>query len=454
MESSNSRTLILSRILHAGYIVDFAGKNILIDPIFENPFSENCYAYPMVEFDHEQIKKLQPDAVFISHYHDDHCSFVSLNLLDKNTPIYVYCLHEELFCMLEELGFTHVHSLKLNSPIQIGSIEITPLRALDADVDSIFHIKAGDYNLLNVVDSWIDDDTLHLLSKTAKWDMILWPFQTMREIEVLAPRNTEQAAEHLPEEWIAQLKILKPKILVPSSCQFSMESWSWYNQAFFPITYAQFQKEIEQAVPEIKVMRMNPSVSIELKNGNALRSSALPWIKPIGEQDVDYDYQAHALPTHTSEIAKQFRPLESWQLEKVLQFCQSDLLTELNSMELPTDDYFAKQRHWRLLAYNHLGEAVKFDYELKDGKLSFLRAEDTEVSWLTEIPISKLYNALEKGEALTSLYIRINDMSFPSEIENEIRNADVLQDPLIRCLYSGKFGAYQTHQLKRIALEN
>ncbi len=352
--------------------------------------------------------------------------------------------------MVKELGFRHVHPLKLNSTIHIGAIEVTPHRALDADVDSIFHIKAGGFNVLNVVDSWIDDATLRLLTKTQQWDVILWPFQTMREIEVISPRNAEPASKHLPEEWIEQLKVLRPKFIVPSSCQFSMESWSWYNQAFFPITYAQFQKEIEQALPETKVIRMDPSFGIELENGTALKSTSLPWVTINGEQEVDYNYQENITPARTSEIAKQFQALNDWQTEIILQFCETKLPLEFNSMEAPPDDYFSEPRNWRLLVYNHLGEAIKFDYELRDGKLEHLQTENKTVSWLTEIPISKLYGALEKGEALTSLYIRVNDMNFPSGIERNIRTVDVLLDPLIRCLFHGKFGAYQAYQLKQI----
>jgi len=73
------------------------------------------------------------------------------------------------------------------------------------------------------------------------------------------------------------------------------------------------------------------------------------------------------------------------------------------------------------------------------------------VSWSTEVPIAKLYAALEEGESLTSMYVRINDRVFDSEIEKEIQAADVMEDPLIRCLFTGVFGAYQKAQLKNFS---
>ncbi|MBY0453008.1 MAG: MBL fold metallo-hydrolase, partial [Bdellovibrionaceae bacterium] len=98
----------VSRVLHAGYIFECTGTQILFDPLFENPFSRNCFAFPQVAFDTDRIQNLKFDAVFISHYHDDHCSLDSLNLINRETPLYIYCLHDELIQWLKEFGFKNV----------------------------------------------------------------------------------------------------------------------------------------------------------------------------------------------------------------------------------------------------------------------------------------------------------------------------------------------------------
>lgn len=203
---SADRSLRISRILHAGYVFECAGIRIAFDPIFENPFSRNCYAFPDVRFDVEKIRGLKLEGVFISHFHDDHCSLESLDLLARATPIYMYCEHEKLFSLVRQLGFTNVYSLKLDVPVEYGPFVITPRRALDHDVDSLFQIEASGLKVLNVVDSWIDEETLEELARFGPWDMVLWPFQTMREIEVLTPSQAEPALRHLPVEWIPQLQ--------------------------------------------------------------------------------------------------------------------------------------------------------------------------------------------------------------------------------------------------------
>jgi hypothetical protein len=443
-------TLKISRILHAGYVFECGDTLIAFDPIFENPFSRNCYAFPDVRFDHGTIRNLRFDAVFISHFHDDHCSLESLDFLDRKTPIYLYCLFDELFTMIRELGFVNVRPLKVNVPVTVGSFEVIPREALDSDVDSMFQIRAAGLNVLNVVDAWIAPAALTELAHDAPWDMVLWPFQTMREIEVLAPSRAVAAASELPAEWFDQLKTLNPRFVVPSSCQFLQEPWSWYNRALFPVTYRQFQQEVESALPNARVVRMNPSVSVVLSDQSIEASTPLGWVLPLGEQDVDYRYEGNARPPRTADIARHFAPLTAAQTARVFDYCRSGLLEKYGEMELPEASYFEKPRDWRLSVYDHAGTGTHFHYRMEGENIELLGDDAGRLAWTTEIPISKFYAALELGESLTSMYMRINDAVFEADIEDEIESAELVDDPLIRCLFNDVFGAYQAAQLRRL----
>lgn len=443
-------TIRISRVLHAGYVFECDGTQIFFDPIFENPFSVNCYAFPEVEFKYDEIENLKPSAVFISHYHDDHFSFDSLKLLNRDTPIYIYCIFEELVQMIRELGFQKVHPLSLNQPIALAPFEIIPLKALDANVDSIFHIKVKKLNILNVVDSWIDPVTFAQLKKTAPWDLVLWPFQTMGEIEVLSPTRAQPASLELPVEWTEQILELNPRYIVPSSCQFIFESWSWYNQLYFPISYKSFQQQIGKILPDTKVLRLDPGASIELGNSDAKASASLSWVQRTSHDLVDYEYNPQIRPPSTASISQNFPELSKEKIERVHRFCLEEIIKMHARLEEPQDKYFQKPRSWKLSIYDHLGQAKSFFYKI-DGEHLELDAESGKViSWLTEIPLFKFYAALENGEQLNSLYVRINDMNFGEKLEKELKDADIMEDPLIRCLFNGVVGGYQTAQLERI----
>lgn len=431
----------ISRILHAGYLIETEQAQILIDPIFENPFSRNCHAYPNVEFNTKEIQQLKPSAIFISHHHDDHCSFDSLKLLNRDIPIYMYCVHAEMFSLLKELGFKNVYSLKLNEAIKLADLEVITRRALDADVDSLFQIKSRGLNILNVVDSWIDDETLALLLKEPTWDLIMWPFQTMREVEVLSPSRYKTEPQSLPEEWLTQLSKLKPKHLIPSSCQFRMEDWSWYNQAFFPISYQQFNNEVKAAIPETNIVRLNPGKTISLKSNELAEEKSLTWIKPIGEQSVDYHYNTAVNPQSTGEISTHFPELTANELSRVENYCQITLLKDFENLGPSEDPYFIKSRNWQLSLFDHNGSVKNYFYQLKEENISILIEPPKIIDWTTEVPEFKLLAALEHGESLTSMYLRIICQN---------SDVDIIQDPLIRCLFSEGFAEFQKAQLNKI----
>jgi len=159
-------------------------------------------------------------------------------------------------------------------------------------------------------------------------------------------------------------------------------------------------------------------------------------------------------PPMTAEIARHFLPLESPQTERVLEYCRSGLIEKHQSLEAPLDSYFERPRLWRLSIYDHLGSCTNFYYQVHGANLRAASDNEGALAWSTEIPIAKLYAALEMGESLTSMYLRINDLVFDSQIEKEIQSVDIVDDPLIRCLFNGEFGAYQKAQLQRLKTKN
>ncbi len=443
-------SLQISRILHAGYLLETDKARIAFDPIFENPFSRNCFAFPSVQFDLKQIQSLQLSAVFISHFHDDHLSLTSLHLLDRQTPIYLFSKHDEFFELIHQLGFSNVIALHPDQPVYISDITVTPKRALDEDVDSLFHIQIQNLNILNVVDSWIDDEVLKDLAKT-NWDLILWPFQTMRELEVISPLRAQASSQKLPPEWLEQLQILNPRTVIPSSCQFQMEKWSWYNQAFFPISYSGFAQQIHPILPTTKIQRLDPGGSLIWKS-NWQPGPQLPWIKPLESETVDYTYKPDVMPTPTQEIARHFPALTPDEQNLVFDFCRNQIPDLYKDVAESEDEFFQKPRLWRLSLFDHQGKETVFAYQVQKGNITPVKGDTETLSWTTEIPVSRLWGALQDGEALTSLYIRINNQIFDDEIERDLRDVELTEDPLVRCLYTGKIGSYQKAQLARLGL--
>jgi hypothetical protein len=175
----------------------------------------------------------------------------------------------------------------------------------------------------------------------------------------------------------------------------------------------------------------------------------LSWVIPVGPQDVDYTYEGHAAAPRTADIARHFPPLSTTQHERVMDYCRSGLVQNYGAVEAASG-YFDQTRIWQLSIYDHAGEVTHFRYRLEAGGVAHLDEGVAPLGWTTEIPAAKLYAALEEGESLTSAYLRINDAVFDADIERDLAQADVVDDPLIRCLFSATFGVYQAAQLRRL----
>jgi hypothetical protein len=175
----------------------------------------------------------------------------------------------------------------------------------------------------------------------------------------------------------------------------------------------------------------------------------LGWVIPVGEQGLDYAYEGNAAAPHTAEIARHFAPLTQPQRARVMDYCRAGLLEKYGAVEAASE-YFDETRYWLLSIYDHAGEVTRFRYRLEPGGAAYADDSSAQLGWSTEIPAAKLYAALELGESLTSMYMRINDAVFDAGIERDLAQADVVDDPLIRCLFSDTFGAYQAAQLRRL----
>lgn len=440
--------LKISRILHAGYLLEDTQTSIAFDPILKTPFSGNCYAFPDVTFETDRIKNLNLDAVFISHIHEDHFCLESLFLLKKTIPVYIYCKSPELISLIKDLGFSTVIQIDLETKLKIGNFVICTHKAVD-EIDCIFSIHAGNIHILNVVDSWISEETLcHLLK--VKWNLILWPFQTMREIEVLSPSRFTNDSPCLPEEGLQQLKLLSPRYLVPSSCQFIHESWSWYNEFMFPISYQFFQEQMQEVIPETNVQQMLPATSWTITDKELIPISDLEWIQRQSTQSIDYQFTPDLKIPRLEEIACNFPSLNINQSLQIQDFCKNQIKQLFLNTDPDLEPYFYKNRIWNLSIVKQDFTRETYQYLVKGNRIELIPSMQNDPEWCTEILESKLWSALNFGESLTSLYMLINNRIFSDKIENELSKADFLNDPLIRVISNQSQNQYHINQFKKI----
>ena len=130
---------------------------ILCDPwvTFDNFSSTNIYNFPKCNLTKKDVKKLEPDFLYITHTHVDHFDPITLSLFNKKTPVLVADYKINFTARnISALGFKDIrivpkNGLKLKNSDHVWiepSVE-TP------DVDSIALFNIDNMNIINANDN-------------------------------------------------------------------------------------------------------------------------------------------------------------------------------------------------------------------------------------------------------------------------------------------------------------
>ncbi|MFN8846910.1 MAG: hypothetical protein ACK5W9_08675 [Bdellovibrionales bacterium] len=322
----------------------------------------------------------------------------------------------------------------------INNIEVIARSALNPEMDCVFEIKCEGLKILNVVDSWLDPLTYQFLVHESPWDLILWPFQILREAEVLSPKLCRENPEAWPQEWIEQLKMLNPRCLIPSSCQFRHEDWSWYNKSLFSVSYADFFQIVENHFPKTQALKLNPGQSLVIEKNNFSLGPALDWIQYKNFEDSDYFWDKDFTILNQNEISKKFPGLSILEKEVIQNFLELEIIPIFFEIGPSNALFFNVRRFWKLSVFDSQGFEIVYSYIIDENQLIRTHTIENSPYWHTQISEFKLYCALRRGEPITSLYIQVR----------EHFNEDVLEDPLIRILSARDPLKYQKYQLLNV----
>lgn len=362
--------------------------------------------------------------------------------------------------MIQELGFEDVHLLELGHTYQFGTFQVTPQKALDESIDCLFSIQHRDVHILNVVDAWIHPDSRSWLQQHSPWDLVLWPYQNMQEIEVLCPEVQTTSAEEkfkIPEELRSELHALQPKTLIPSSCQFKFEPWSWHNDKYFPISYASFASQIKDFLPSTKVVRLDPGMGLSWTESGWTKTDDLFWVKRIqnqtGDEINDYTFDKTSLIPSTDEVSGYFPKLKDAEKNQVLEYIKTGMLDQLHKLAEDLHPYFRQSGLWQLNLYESEDSLSEIRIKLpsfhvipSNDQLNDLRP----ILWTTSIPFWTAHKTLSQGASLSSSYVRVNEHLSPEQRTKLPNDISPLDDLLIQTLFAQPSLAFQKNQLQRL----
>lgn len=448
-------SLACHRLFHAGYQIQSPLALIWMDPILDNNFSVNVESYPQIKFEDSGVHHFPVEAVVISHIHDDHLSLTSLNKLKRNVAIYIYSpLYLKVIYLIKSLGFKEVYAIEPFESFNIKDIEIKVWPALDNEVDCLLSFHSQGFNILNVVDSWIPAGIINRLARTI-WDLVLWPFQYLRESEVLSPDRFNQVSHSILPEHLEQLSELTIYNLVMSSCQFRMQGSSWLNHKFFSLSYAQFASQLNDCCPKINIINLLPGQGLFFLPKQVVSwAASLGFISILAEQGSnDYYFDPYIKVPLMSQLASQLGSLDLQEELFLHLYIRHSLPETLTSLEWEKGSLFCEPLFtWQLLIYDHQGRAQSFFMMSDQGKFCLTEAVSNP-DWVTEVSAARFYQALTKGFPLTSLYLQIARQPLSSRGESYLKEPyQLFNDPLVKALYTPNPLKYFDYEYAQIRL--
>jgi CMP-N-acetylneuraminate monooxygenase len=149
---------------HACLEIRYRGFTLLTDPWLAGPAFFGSWAlYPPPRID---AKKLQPDAIWISHEHSDHFHPQTLALLDRATPVYCPDFpNRRLPARLVKLGFEDVHPMPFGETVELDDdLTLTCFEPASLWNDAILLLEANGFRYLNLNDAGVNHKIAQLVA--------------------------------------------------------------------------------------------------------------------------------------------------------------------------------------------------------------------------------------------------------------------------------------------------
>jgi hypothetical protein len=259
---------------HASVLVELAGANCLMDPVFGDPFEEGAVtSCPRRTVHPERLPPI--DLLIVSHRHPDHFDLPSLALVPRDCDA-ICPADPSIVYGLRRLGFARVHAVHPMAPIVSADFELFPTRSESPGVielGMIFRDRSGCF--WNQVDGPLAAETIDAVAQRCGRIDLLFARYACQNFDFFESRSTIFPFHEHQENLESALRI-GPRLLVPSAAGFRFcGPHAWLNAFLFPIARERFVADVQRLDPAQAAAVANPGDVFELApDGVAQRRGA------------------------------------------------------------------------------------------------------------------------------------------------------------------------------------
>jgi beta-lactamase family protein len=328
---------------HACLLFESRETTLLSDPcLFSLHFEELNYYFPRVDIHRDKFPR--PDAVYLSHRHQDHFDIRTLAYLPKDLKILCPDDPVMLEC-LKELEYTDVTVVKDFEAVQVKNLTLIPTPSLNQDYypEHGLIIQDGEVNIWNQVDTVVSPEIIKYIHRICGQV----DFAHVRFEPLLEQNFTYNKDSVLPfDEYSSFLKVagaLSPKFAVPGSAgEHFYGRAEFLNHFVFPATQEQFIRDLEAFSPEIRSDTFFPGDVVEISpQGSKVHRHQTDLLTPL-EDDAFRTafnplYEVPRIRTMTEDAEQ--RAMEK---EEVTRFIEGGAFLE----KLSQSEVMAAYQHW------------------------------------------------------------------------------------------------------------
>lgn len=344
IQPHNSKIMKITLIGHACLLFQSKDTTVLSDPcLFSLHFEELNHYFPKVEINRDRFPR--PDAVYLSHRHQDHFDIRTLAYLPKDLKI--LCPDDPIMIeCLQELEYDDVTVVKDFEPVRVKNLNLIPTPSLNHDYypEHGLILQDGETHIWNQVDTVVSPQVIQYIHRLCgRID-----FAHVRYAPLLEQNFSFHKSTVLPfEEYSSFLKVvqaLSPKFAVPGSAgEYFFDRFEFLNHFVFPTTQEQFVMDMATFCPEIQASPFYPGDVVEVSpEGVKLHKQQSDLVTPGPSDDFRVAFnpvcEVPGIKTLTADPEQQIKEARA-----VTEFLEKEFVNRLIQL-----DEMKVWREWRI----------------------------------------------------------------------------------------------------------
>lgn len=283
---------------HASVLVEAQGRNLLIDPVFEDPFADGMLAScPSRKVEPGRLPRI--DLVALSDARPDHFDVATLARISRDSLV-VCPKDTAILYVLEKLGFRKVHAVDAGASIALGdqlALVTTPSATKPNELGFLLRSKSGTF--WDVVASQPTPPVVERVRSQLGRVHLLLARYAVPDLNYFGVQRAGFPGQLLTAA-LALAQQVAPDLVVPGSSGVRFaEPFDWTNPFLFPISPERFLRDLGRAAPTLRGSVGVPGDVFTIGGGQVEREPAASQVVRMVEDDawrIAYDPTAPVPP--------------------------------------------------------------------------------------------------------------------------------------------------------------